>query len=73
MRALVVGYYMRVVPNIVGLLTIGRSGLRYGSLFDTYVLVLHNSQLASLLSRYFSEVTVHEMQLGGAIVTKCVK
>ncbi|MDV3277475.1 MAG: methyltransferase domain-containing protein [Nitrososphaerales archaeon] len=68
-----VGYYMRVVPNIVGLVTIGRSGLRYGSLFDTYVLALHNSELVSLLSRHFTGVAIHEMQMGSAIVAKCVR
>lgn len=70
---LLVGWYMRVVPNIIGLATVGRGGLRYGSLFDTYVLVLHNSQLASFLSKWFSDVSMHETQFGGSIVTKCIR
>jgi demethylmenaquinone methyltransferase/2-methoxy-6-polyprenyl-1,4-benzoquinol methylase len=70
---LIVGWYIRIVPNIVGLLTFGAAGLRYGSLFDTYVLALHNSQLATLLSHWFSQVGVHEMQFGGAVVAKCSK
>ncbi|MDV3244477.1 MAG: methyltransferase domain-containing protein [Nitrososphaerales archaeon] len=71
--AVVVGCYLRVVPNLVGLMTIGRSGLRYGSIFDTYILTLRNSELVSLLSRYFGSVALHETQLGGSIVVKCAK
>ncbi len=70
---LMVGYYFRVVPNVVGLATTGRSGLRYGSIFDTFMLTLHNSELISLLSRHFARVTLHEKQLGGSIVVKCTR
>jgi demethylmenaquinone methyltransferase/2-methoxy-6-polyprenyl-1,4-benzoquinol methylase len=73
LRALLVGCYIRIVPNVIGLVTIGRAGLRYGSLFDTYVLAPHNSQLASLLSAWFSNVRLHEMQFGGALVAMCSK
>ncbi len=70
---LLVGFYLRVVPNFIGLLTTGRSGLRYGSLFDTYVLVLKNSELAALLGRFFGNVAVHATQFGGSVVVKCTK
>ncbi|MDG7013133.1 MAG: methyltransferase domain-containing protein [Nitrososphaerota archaeon] len=72
LQALALGLYIRVVPGVVGLASTGRSGLRYGSLFDTYNLVLHNSELKALLGRYLGETTIHEMQMGGAIVAKCV-
>jgi len=72
-RALVVGMYLRVVPSVIGLATAGRVGLRYGSLFDTYVLVLHNSDLAALLGKYVGRTSIHETQMGGSIVAKCVK
>jgi len=72
-RALVVGMYLRVVPIVIGLATAGRVGLRYGSLFDTYVLVLHNSDLAALLGKYVGRTSIHETQMGGSIVAKCVK
>ena len=72
-KALAVGMYMRVVPNMIGLATAGRVGLRYGSLFDTYVLVLPNSELAAMLGRYIGRTSIHETQMGGAIVAKCVK
>ncbi|MBI3859157.1 MAG: methyltransferase domain-containing protein [Thaumarchaeota archaeon] len=72
LAAMLVSFYLRVVPNIVGLVTAGRSGLRYGSLFDTYILVLRNSELRSLLLNYFGKVDVHEAQMGGSIVAKCI-
>jgi len=70
---LVVALYLKLVPSIVGLITSGALGLRYGSIFDTYVLTLHNSELKALLSTQFGSVEVEETQLGGSIVAKCVK
>ena len=72
-RAIIIGMYLRVVPSVIGLATAGRVGLRYGSLYDTYVLVLHNSDLAALLGRYVGRTSLHETQMGGSIVAKCVK
>jgi demethylmenaquinone methyltransferase/2-methoxy-6-polyprenyl-1,4-benzoquinol methylase len=73
LKAVGIAFYMRVVPNIIGLASAGRVGLRYGSLFDTYVLTMHNSELQSLLARYLGEASAHETQMGGAIVVRCVK
>jgi len=73
LKELFVGFYLRVVPPIIGLATTGRAGLRYASLYDTYVLVLHNSELVSLLRRYLGQATIHETQMGGSIVVKCTK
>jgi demethylmenaquinone methyltransferase/2-methoxy-6-polyprenyl-1,4-benzoquinol methylase len=71
--ALVIGMYLRIMPSLIGLATTGRAGLRYGSLFDTYVLVLRNSELKALLNRYIGQASIHETQLGGSIVAKCIK
>jgi demethylmenaquinone methyltransferase / 2-methoxy-6-polyprenyl-1,4-benzoquinol methylase len=68
-----VALYLRVVPSIIGLATAGRAGLRYASLFDTYLLVLHNSELVTLLTRYLGPTTLHETQMGGSIVAMCLK
>ena len=73
LRALALALYLRVVPGVIGLASTGRSGLRYGSLYATYNLVLHNSDLVRLLEKLLGGATIHEMQLGGAIVVKCVK
>jgi demethylmenaquinone methyltransferase/2-methoxy-6-polyprenyl-1,4-benzoquinol methylase len=68
-----VALYLRVVPSVIGLVSTGRAGLRYGSLFDTYTLVLHNSQLVALLSKYLGPTALHETQMGGAIVVRCTR
>jgi len=70
-KALLIAAYLRTLPPIIGLATTGRLGLKYGSLYDTYLLVLKNSELASALSTAFGHVSVHETQLGGAVVAKC--
>jgi ubiquinone/menaquinone biosynthesis C-methylase UbiE len=72
-KKLGVGFYLRVVTNFIGILTTGRIDMNYGSIFDTYVLTLCNSQLASLLAAFFSGVDVHETQMGGSIVIKCLR
>ncbi len=72
-REVVVALYLRSVPAVIGLLTAGRVGLRYGSLFDTYNLVLHNSELKALLGRFLGPTAIHETQMGGSIVAKCVR
>lgn len=71
--ALAVALYLRLVPSIVGLATAGSVGLRYGSIYDTYVLLLHNSELKALLSSRFGSVEIEETQFGGSMVVKCVK
>jgi demethylmenaquinone methyltransferase/2-methoxy-6-polyprenyl-1,4-benzoquinol methylase len=71
LRALAVAMYLRTMPPIIGLASTGRVGLRYGSLFDTYNLVLHNSELTALLTRLVGPASIHETQLGGSIVVKC--
>jgi demethylmenaquinone methyltransferase/2-methoxy-6-polyprenyl-1,4-benzoquinol methylase len=72
-RTVAVALYLRTVPSVIGLLTAGRVGLRYGSLFDTYVLVLRNSELRAILGRYLGPTSIHETQMGGSIVVKCEK
>jgi demethylmenaquinone methyltransferase/2-methoxy-6-polyprenyl-1,4-benzoquinol methylase len=71
--ALVVAMYLRVMPPLIGLATTGKVGLRYGSLFDTYTLVLHNSELKALLLKYLGKTSIHQTQMGGSIVATCTK
>ena len=70
LKAVAIAMYLRVVPPVIGLASTGRAGWKYGSLFDTYNLVLHNSVLVALLTRYLGETTIHETQMGGSIVVK---
>ena len=73
LKALLIGFYLRTAPSLIGLLTAGRAGLPFGSLYVTYNLVLNNSQLAAALRTRFGQVSIHETQMGGSIVVKCVK
>jgi len=70
-KARLVGAYIRVAPPLIGFLTGGRPGLRFGSLHDTYRLVLDNKSLAKVLSGYFASVVVKERQMGGSVVVRC--
>lgn len=70
-KARLVGAYIRVAPPLIGFITGGRPGLRFGSLHDTYKLVLDNKSLAKLLSGYFASVAVKERQMGGSVVVRC--
>ena len=72
-KEVAIAMYLRTMPPIIGLATAGRVGLRYGSLYDTYALVLRNSELVAILSRYIGKTTIHETQMGGSIVVKCIR
>ena len=72
-KALAVAVYLRTLPPVIGLASTGRVGLRYGSLFDTYNLVLHNSELAAILSKFIGRTSIHETQMGGSIVATSTK
>jgi demethylmenaquinone methyltransferase/2-methoxy-6-polyprenyl-1,4-benzoquinol methylase len=72
-KAMLIAFYIKTIPPILGLATAGRAGLRYGSLYDTYLLVLNNSELTSTLSTVFRTARIHETQLGGSIVAKCIR
>ncbi|HUH99564.1 MAG TPA: methyltransferase domain-containing protein [Nitrososphaerales archaeon] len=70
-KARLVGGYILVAPPLIGFLTGGRRGLRFGSLHETYKLVLDNGSLAKVLSGYFVSVVISERQMGGSIVVRC--
>lgn len=69
---LLVAFYIRVFPALIGVLFQGRRGLRYGSLFITYILMPKNSTLEKILRKHFREVKRKESMLGGAVVFKCI-
>jgi demethylmenaquinone methyltransferase / 2-methoxy-6-polyprenyl-1,4-benzoquinol methylase len=71
LKATLVGAYILVAPPLIGLLTGGPQGLRFGSLFATYKLVLDNQSLGRLLSGYFNGVRITARQMGGSIVVRC--
>ena len=72
LKTVIIAYYLRFVPAVIGLLSTGRAGLGYGSIFQTYNLVPHNSGLAAMLSKWF-QVAVREFQMGASVVVICRK
>lgn len=72
LKAVVLGAHIRVGVPLIGALTGGRNGLRFASLYDTYLLTLSNGDLAAVLRRSFSSVALKEKSLGGSIVVSCV-
>jgi ubiquinone/menaquinone biosynthesis C-methylase UbiE len=72
LKTALVAFYLRLAPALIGLLSTGRVGLRYASIYPTYVLVPHNSVLSMTLSKWF-RVTLKEFQMGASIVVTCTK
>ncbi len=70
-RMLAIAVYLRLFAPLMGLVSAGLAGLKFGSIFDTYTLVLDNDQLQRLLSRFFREVKMTRLQMGGAIIVEC--
>lgn len=71
LKARLIGAYIYLAPPLIGFATGGRRGLKFGSLYGTYLLVLDNRSLVRLLSGYFASVSIKERQLGGAVVVRC--
>jgi len=70
-KSVVLAYYLLAGVPLIGLLSGGRAGLGFSSLYETYRLTLSNRQLSTLLRRYFASVSFVVRQLGGAIVVYC--
>jgi demethylmenaquinone methyltransferase/2-methoxy-6-polyprenyl-1,4-benzoquinol methylase len=70
-KADLVAAYVFVAPPLIGFLTGGRPGLKFGSLYDTYKLVLSNGSLRGLLLTRFSKVEIRTKKMGGSIVARC--
>jgi demethylmenaquinone methyltransferase/2-methoxy-6-polyprenyl-1,4-benzoquinol methylase len=71
MKALILAVYLRTGVPVIGLLSGGRPGLGFGSLYQTYLLTLDNDTMVRLLRSYFRDVVIRASQLGGAIVVMC--
>jgi demethylmenaquinone methyltransferase / 2-methoxy-6-polyprenyl-1,4-benzoquinol methylase len=70
-KARLVAAYIYVAAPLIGFLSGGRPGLRFGSLYDTYKLVLDNRVLRLTLLDHFRAVEMTTRQLGGSIVVLC--
>jgi hypothetical protein len=70
-KSLILAVYLRAGVPVIGLLSGGRPGLGFGSLYQTYLLTLDNDMMVRLLNSYFRDVVIKTSQLGGAIVAMC--
>lgn len=71
LKSAILAYYIFVAVPLIGLISGGRRGLGFASLYSTYVLTLKNGQLVKLLGHSFKSVSIVARQLGGAIVVSC--
>jgi demethylmenaquinone methyltransferase/2-methoxy-6-polyprenyl-1,4-benzoquinol methylase len=71
LKGVALGAYVRLGIPLIGAITGGIVGVKFSSLYDTYLLTLKNGELASLLRRYFSLVDLQARQLGGSIEVYC--
>jgi demethylmenaquinone methyltransferase / 2-methoxy-6-polyprenyl-1,4-benzoquinol methylase len=69
--SVVLAYYLLAAVPLIGVLSGGRAGLGFASLYETYRLTLRNGQLTTLLRGHFETVSLAARQLGGAIVVSC--
>lgn len=70
-KSLIMAVYLRAAVPLIGLLSGGRSGLGFASLYQTYLLTLDNRMMAQLMGTYFRDVALRATQLGAAIVMTC--
>ncbi len=71
LKALILAVYLRAAVPLLGLMTGGKPGLGFASLYQTYLLTLDNLKMVQLLRNYFRHVALRATQLGGAIVVTC--
>lgn len=70
-KSLIMAVYLRAAVPLIGLLSGGRSGLGFASLYQTYLLTPDNRRMVHLLGSYFRDVAMRATRLGGAIVVTC--
>ncbi len=68
-----VSFYLRIILPVVALLTAGKVGLKFGTLYDTYKLWPQNKKLESMLLEKFSKVEFEKAMGGGAIMVAAHK
>lgn len=67
LRALV-SFYLRYILGILAYVVAGRTGLKFKTLYGTYLRWPRNSELNSLLIERFQKIEFKKAMLGGAII-----
>jgi demethylmenaquinone methyltransferase/2-methoxy-6-polyprenyl-1,4-benzoquinol methylase len=68
-----VSFYMKYVVGIIAFSVAGKVGLKFRTLYGTYLRWPQNSDLHSLLSRIFSKVEFEKGMMGAAIIIAAYK
>jgi demethylmenaquinone methyltransferase / 2-methoxy-6-polyprenyl-1,4-benzoquinol methylase len=68
-----VSLYLKYILGIIAFTIAGKAGLRFKTLYGTYVRWPQNSDLHSLLKKLFSRVEFHKALMGAAIIIVAYK
>ncbi|HEX2471324.1 MAG TPA: class I SAM-dependent methyltransferase, partial [Nitrososphaera sp.] len=72
LRAMV-SVYLKYFLGIFAYLAVGKSGLKFKTLYGTYVRWPKNSELESMLKEKFSHVQFDKGMIGGAVIIAAYK
>jgi demethylmenaquinone methyltransferase / 2-methoxy-6-polyprenyl-1,4-benzoquinol methylase len=68
-----VSFYLKYILKVLAFAAAGKSGLRFKTLYGTYVRWPRNSELFALLCEKFSRVEFDKAMMGGAIIVSAHK
>lgn len=68
-----VSFYLKYILGMLAFAAVGRSGLKFKTLYGTYLRWPQNSDLYSLLSQRFGKIEYITKLLGGAIIVAAYK
>ncbi|MDW7977544.1 MAG: class I SAM-dependent methyltransferase [Candidatus Caldarchaeum sp.] len=68
LKKLALAAYWKALAPLLAFVAVGRVGLRVHAIYKTYRRLPKNSQLKSMLEKFFTAVEVKEKMLGGALI-----
>ena len=68
-----VSFYLKYILGILAFAIAGKAGLRFRTLYGTYLRWPRNSELEAMLKRMFSKVEFEKAMFGGAIIVAAYK
>jgi demethylmenaquinone methyltransferase / 2-methoxy-6-polyprenyl-1,4-benzoquinol methylase len=68
-----VSFYLKYILGIIAFIVAGKAGLKFRTLYGTYLRWPQNSHLHSLLNRLFSKVEFDKEMMGAAIIIAAYK
>lgn len=68
-----VSFYLKYILKVLAFAAAGKSGLKFKTLYGTYIRWPRNSELNALLCEKFSSVKFDKVMMGGAIIVSAYK